>query len=93
MNGRGPGLPQHPAEVVGVVALVAQHVARALGSLQQRRRDGDVGDVAGRQRQGVGAADRVGEGVDFRGLSAARRADRLAMRPPFPPKAERCALT
>ena len=34
----------------------------------------------------------VDDGVDLRGASAARAADRLKLGPPFAPDAERCAL-
>ncbi len=90
---RGAGLAQRPAQGVGVVSLVGQDVAGAAGAGEELRRDRDVGDVAGRQRQRKGAADDVGEGVDLGRLAAARGADRLNFRPPFPPNAERCALT
>lgn len=87
------GLTQHPSQRSGVIALVGQHVACAPGAGQQTRRDRDVGDVAGRQDQCEGASDDVGEGVDLGRLAAPRRPDPLRPGPPFPPKAERCALT
>jgi hypothetical protein len=37
-------------------------------------------------------AERVGQGVDFRRASAGGAPDGLALLPPFPPAAERCAL-
>jgi hypothetical protein len=88
----GPGLAQCSAKGVGVISLVGQDVASAAGAGQERWRDGDVGDVAGCESQRDGAADDVGEGVDLGRLAAARGADRLSTRPPFPPKAERWAL-
>ena len=89
----GAGPAAGPAQVVGVVALVGEDVAGPVGAGEQGRRDGDIGDVARREDQREGAADDVGEGVDLGGLAAARGADRLRLRPPFPPKAERWALT
>jgi len=56
---------------------------------QERRGDGDIGDVAWRQDQREGPSEDVGKGVDLGGLAAARGADGLRPRPPFPPKAER----
>ncbi len=88
----GPGFAEGAAERVGVVPLVGQHVASADGPGQERRRDGDVEDVARRQDQGEGTPDGVGESVDLGCLAAPRGADRLRLRPPFSPNAERCAL-
>ena len=92
ITGTAPAWRSVPAQGIGVVAFVGQDVAGAAGAGEQLRRDGDVGDVAGSERQREGAADDVGEDVDFGRLTAARGADRLSLRPPFPPKAERCAL-
>jgi hypothetical protein len=92
-DGHSPGLAQGPAQGVSVVSLVGQYVSSSLGAGQQRRGDGDVGDVARGEDQGEGASDGVSEGVDLGSLAAARGADRLRFRPPFAPKAERCALT
>lgn len=41
----GSGLPEHPAQGVGIVALVGQDVADAARAGQETRCDGDVGDV------------------------------------------------
>ncbi len=88
-DGHGAGLAERSAQGVGVVSLVRQDVAGSGGAGQERGRDGDVGDVSWCERQREGAADDVGEKVDFGRLAAARGADRLSFRPPFPPKAER----
>lgn len=89
----GPGLTQRAAQGVSVIALVGQDVASVWRAGEQGRGDGDVGDVAGCQDQGEGASDDVSEGVDLGRLAPARRPDRLDSGPPFPPKAERWALT
>jgi len=86
-------LAQALADRVGVIALVGDEVARACGAVQQETGRFHVRHIAGRQFEGVGPPERVCEGVDLGRLSAARRADRLSFRPPFPPWAERCALT
>ena len=88
----GAGLAQRSAERVRIVALVGQDVARSRGTCEQCGGDGNIGDVSGRQREGEGPADGVGEGMDFGGLAATRGPDRLRPRPPFPPNAERWAL-
>jgi len=92
-DGDGAGLADGLAQGVGVVTLVGQDMAGAPGASKERRGGSDVRDVARCQDQREGAADGVGEGVDLGGLAAARGADRLGFRPPFPPKAERWALT
>ncbi len=91
-DGHGAGVADRSSQGVGVVPLVRQDVAGCGGAGQERRRDGDVGDVSGGERQREGAADDVGKEVNFGRLAAARGTDRLSFRPPFPPKAERWAL-
>ncbi len=91
----GPPTPladQRPQRV-GVVSFVAQYVARAVEPSEQFGRRGDVVNVAGREQEPKRAADHIGQGMDFRGVSAAREADLLCFGPPFPPNAERCAFT
>ncbi len=88
----GAVLAEILAQVVGVVALVAEEVFDAGQGFDQRRGGRDVGDIARREDQAEGAADDIGKRMNFRGFPAAREADRLGLRPPFPPKAERCAL-
>jgi len=85
----GADLTERSAQSVGVVSLVRQDVAGSSGAGQEHGRDGDVRDVSRCERQCEGATDDVGEEVDFGRLAAARGADRLSFRPPFPPKAER----
>ena len=92
-DGHGPGLAQGSSQGVGIIALVGQDVAGVRCAGEKSRGDGDVRDVAGRQDEREGASDDVSEGVELGGLTATRRADRLDFGPPFPPKAERWALT
>jgi len=89
-DGVGPadGSPQS----VGVVPLVGEHVAGGACVGEEPGGDGDVGDVAWGKRQRERSANDVGEDVDLGRLAAARRTDGLRPRPPFPPKADRCAL-
>lgn len=88
----GAALTNGSAQGIGVVSLVGQHIAGFAGTLEQFRGDGDVGNIPRREGQREGPTDGVGEGMDLGRLAAARGADRLRFRPPFPPKAERCAL-
>ena len=60
---------------------------------EQRRAGGAVCDIAASEHEGERTTLIVGQRVDFRRAPAARAADRLILLPPFPPAAERCALT
>ncbi len=88
----GAGLTNGSAQRIGVISLVGQDIAGFASTLEQRRGDSDIGNVPRREGQREGSADGVGEGMDLGGLAAARGADRLRFRTPFPPKAERGAL-
>jgi hypothetical protein len=93
----GAALGEEAAQVVGVIALVADQFARRCDSRDQRGGGGDVGDVAAGQQDRVRAALLVAERMDLGGAPAARAADRLmagiAFTPFFAPAAERCAFT
>jgi hypothetical protein len=91
-DGHSASPAQHPPQRSGVIALVGQHVACAPGVGQKLRRDCDVRDIPGREDQRERAAYNVCEGMDLGRLAAPRRTDPLRPAPPFPPKAERCAL-
>ena len=61
-----------------------------VGEVVEQGVGGDaVGHLAAGQQEGDRAAQAIGQGVDFRGATAARAADRLAPLPPFPPAAQR----
>lgn len=85
--------PQSFPEAVRVIAFVRQKIPGPFERCQKAGRRLDVGDVAGGQGEREGAAQHIGQGMDLGGVAAARGADALRLRPPFPPKAERCALT
>ena len=52
-----------------------------------------VSDMTARQHEGEWTTLSIRQRVDLRRATAARAADRLIGLPPFPPEAERCALT
>ena len=81
------------AHGVGVVAFVAMHEIARRHLIEQNIGGRAIRDLAARQQERDGSAVSVGQRVDFCGASAARTADRLAVLPPFPPEAQRCALT
>nr|WP_237718411.1 hypothetical protein [Rhodovulum sp. PH10] len=84
-----PPLGEQAAEAVGVVGLVRDEAGDRPDPGDQRRRERDVVDVAGREQQNERPTAVIGQGVDFRRPPAARAADRLLEGPPFPPAAER----
>lgn len=84
---------QPPAQIVGVVSFVAQHLLGRRQRPEKRSHRRDIGNVSTGQQQGVRAASVIDYGVDFCRSPAARAADGLGLLPPFPPLAERWALT
>jgi hypothetical protein len=79
--------------MIGVVAAVGDQPTDRPGTLDQVGCDGDVVGVAGRQKQNARPPLFIGQRVELARPAAARVADRLEEGPPFPPAAERCALT
>jgi len=77
----------------GIVALVGdefladRRVGKQIGS------NGDIRDIAGTEQEGAQPAYSVADGMDLCCAAAARAADCLGRRPPFPPAEARCALT
>jgi hypothetical protein len=84
---------QESSHAVGVVGLVGDQSFDWASSRQKFLRHHDVMDVARRNQQNPGPAGGVGEGVDRRRATAARASYAFLEGPPFPPAAERCALT
>ena len=88
-DGDGAARSQQAAQVIGIIALVADKAAG-----RRRRRDqgasaGDVGDLTAGQEDGVRPAAGIDERVDLGRAPAAAAADRLVAFPPFAPEAER----
>lgn len=69
--------------MIGIVAFVADQPGAGRDVAQQRRGDGDVGDVAAGQAEGERPSGVVDQGVDFGCAPAARTADGLAALPPL----------
>jgi len=86
-------MPEHPPQGVGVITFVGDEMVWQASRRNQGGCGADVRDIAWREYQRIGAAYRVGEGVDLGGLTAPRRPDCLIFRPPFPPWAARWAFT
>ena len=77
------------ADSVAVIALVTMQDLRGGHLVEQGIGGSAVRHVAAGQQERDGAAEAIGQRVDFRGSSAARAADRLAEFPPLPPAAQR----
>jgi hypothetical protein len=96
-DGRNDGLNvallEKTSQAVGVVGLVGDQSFDWASSGQQFLRHHDIVNVSGRDQQNSRLAGSVGEGVDRRRASAARAPYAFLEGPPFPPAAERCALT
>lgn len=85
---------QEEAQMIRVIAFVANQLAARRRRGEQGSDGFDVGDVAAGQQEGVRTAVFVDERVDFRRAAAARPADGLILRPLFlAPLAERRAFT
>jgi len=69
--------------VVGVVAFVTDQPGDGCCLTQQRRGDGDIGNVAAGQTEGERPAGRVDQRVDFDGAAATRATGGLAALPPL----------
>ena len=81
------------AQGIGIVPLVGNQALERPGHSQEIAGGADVADVAGGEPNDGGPAQKIRQNMDFGSLSAARWADGLGLRPPFPPCAERCAFT
>jgi hypothetical protein len=76
-------------QTIAVVGGVGGQASAWRNAADQGCRDSNVAEMARRHFDGDGASARIDDGVDFRGAAAARTANRLRLRPPFPPAAER----
>ena len=91
--GNGTLLFNQAADAVGVIGAVRMDDAPDRQAAQQRFGRSTVCGLTRRQLEGERLALGVGDGVDLGVASAAADADRLGMRPPFPPAADRWAFT
>jgi hypothetical protein len=81
------------AKALGVISLVGNETLRRCNGRHDRLGHRDIGDVSWCQGEGDRSATIIGQSMDLARPAAARAPDRLALFPPFPPAAERCALT
>jgi hypothetical protein len=89
----GPALMQFGTQLGAVVGFVTEQVFRGLHSADQSFSDWTVVCFASGQQNGDEAPFSICECVDLRVAPASRATNSLFLLPPFPPDAERCALT
>jgi len=87
-----PSLREFLAQAVGVIGAVGENSLGLMAHCEQATHSDEVVDVTGRDQQDMGAADIIGQRVDFGRLTAARATDGVVKGPPFAPAAERWAL-
>jgi hypothetical protein len=80
-------------DAVAVAGTVGVDDAAPGQCVQQMLGGAAVGGLSRRQQEGERSALAIGDGVDLGVAPAPADANRLEVRPPFPPAAERCALT
>ncbi len=86
--------PYEPSPpVVRVIGLVGEQIFRRRKVTGEHHGSGDVGNLAGCQVEGQGAAILVAYGVDLGVAPTFGATDGLNRSPPFPPPAQRWALT
>ena len=81
------------ADGIAVIALVAVNHEASRQVIEQFRRNPTIRHIAAAQDQQQRTPGSIGQGMDFARSPATRAANRLAALPPFPPLAQRCALT
>lgn len=79
--------------MIRVVGFVGDEIAGLRKMLGKHDGAGDVGGLAGSQIEGQRTAMAIAYGMDLGVASALGAADGLNRSPPFPPPAQRCALT
>ncbi len=79
--------------MIGIVGLVGKQVARPRQMVGEHDGALDVGGLPGGQIEGQGPAMFVAQSMDLGVSSTFGAPDGLSRSPPFPPPAQRCALT
>jgi hypothetical protein len=81
------------AQFCAVIGFVAEQFLGRLCSADETLCQRTIVDITTTQEEGKKTALSICDCVDFRVAPAARASNRLRLLPPFPPDAERCALT
>ncbi len=85
----GPALAQEEPKAVAVISGIGCAQACRWQAGKKGQNETKIAALSGRYLDGEWPALAVDNGMDFGGAPAARAADRLFLRPPFPPAAER----
>ena len=92
-DGLGSTLIQFIAQLVAVISLIAEQTLGWLNSVDEPSGEGAVVRLTAGQQDGDETAFSICECMYLRVSPTARAANSLFLLPPFPPDAERCALT
>lgn len=92
-DGLCTALDDFGTQIVAIVGFIGEQPAHSRGQGEDIRCCRNVGSLTGREMESMGSAERIAQRMDFGRAAPARAADRLRAFPPFPPLAERCALT
>ena len=85
----GPALAQEEPKAIAVIGGVGGAQARRWQGGKKGQNEAKIAALSGCYLDGERSALTVDNGVDFSGATAARAPDRLFLRPPFSPAAER----
>lgn len=88
-NGLDALLLQEGSDRVGVIAFIGEQFPDPGEKADAFLRHHTVSGVAGRENKHPGTAEFIHYRMDFAVLAALRKPDRLKIRPPFPPLAQR----
>ena len=89
----GSTLIQFVAQLVAVVGLIAEHKFGWFNAVDEPFGNGAIVGLTAGQQDGNETSFSIRECMNLRVAPAARAANSLFLLPPFPPDAERCALT
>ena len=89
----GAAFAEPPAQLASIIGSIGEKALRMRDGIQERAGRDKVMSIASCNLQNERPAAVVSQGMDFGRAAPARAADGVTEGPPFPPAAERCALT
>src|ERR1700693_4070486 len=81
------------AKEVDIIATIGDETSNRTCRLDQIVGNADVADIARGEPNDRWTPQNIRQDMDLCGLTATRKTDGLALRPPLPPWAERCGVT
>jgi len=88
-DGGRTSLPEELTQTVAVISGISRTPARRGQLCEKRQRQANIAPLPRRYFDREGTAKPIDDSVDLGRPAAARAANRLVLRPPFPPAAER----